>query len=322
MSDFNGNIAVIDVGSNSVKMRIGRLGSEGKLLIVRDETEVTKLGRFVLSDIQGKNFKRENFVKTIDAIKKMLSQARHASEIILVGTMALRAADNSEEFLNAVRDETGYNIRILSGQEEAEYSWLGAIHDISKSEDDNIVMFDSGGGSTEFVFGRGSKIEKVTSVSIGAVNITEKFFSKHHEIIKRRNIDQALEYIAEKLHEYGIQNLCENRETVKIIGVGGGVVAMAGVKSANEIFMPSNLHGMRITQRDVRRQIELYSSLTLRERQNIIGLPPNRADVILGSACIVHEILKNFALSRHECFCTVSINGLRNGILIERFLQR
>ncbi len=321
MSEFSGNIAVIDVGSNSVKMRIGRLSGEGKLLIIRDETEVTKLGRFVLSDIQGKNFKRENFVKTIDAIKKMVSQARHASEIILVGTMALRAADNSEEFLNAVREETGYNIRILSGQEEAEYSWLGAIHDISKSEDDNIVMFDSGGGSTEFVFGRGSKIEKVTSVSIGAVNITEKFFA-NQEIIKRRNITQALEYIAEKLHEYGIQNLCESPEPVKIIGVGGGVVAMAGVKSANEIFMPSNLHGMRITQRDVRRQIELYSSLTLRERQNIIGLPANRADVILGSACIVHEILKNFARSRHECFCTVSINGLRNGILIERFLQR
>ena len=102
-----------------------------------------------------------------------------------------------------------------------------------------------------------------------------------------------------------------------VVGLGGGVVAMVSVKNGTEPFIPVNLHGMTLTQKDIIRQMRLYASLTLEERQNVIGLPPSRADVILGSACIVLCTLR--ALNVPSCI--VSINGLRHGILMEMFTE-
>ena len=103
----------------------------------------------------------------------------------------------------------------------------------------------------------------------------------------------------------------------KIIGVGGGICAIANVKIANDIFVPSKLHGLEVTLSDLRKQIELYASLTLKERSEIIGLPSNRADIILSSACIIREILELFMeVSGKKSYIKVSINGLRNGILL------
>ena len=87
---------------------------------------------------------------------------------------------------------------------------------------------------------------------------------------------------------------------------------MASVKFACENFMPSKLHGSILTVRDIVRQIKMYASLTLSERQNVIGLPASRADVILGSACIIFTALQ--MLNANSCF--VSINGLRHGLLL------
>ena len=87
---------------------------------------------------------------------------------------------------------------------------------------------------------------------------------------------------------------------------------MTGVKFACENFMPSKLHGSMLTQRDIVQQIRMYSSLTLSERENVIGLPKSRADVILGSACIVLEALRMLDAPA----CVVSINGLRHGLLL------
>lgn len=302
-------ISVIDIGSNSVKMRIGLFYNK-KLFIIHDETEVTKLARSINNSL----IPQENMFATLDAIKKMIANSKqyNVNELILVGTMALRIAKNSDDFIKLVNDITGYKIQILSGEQEAKYSWLGAIHGFCTHE--NILMFDTGGGSTEFVLGHNKKIMNSISVPIGAVNISEKFFYEK-SIVKRKTLDEALNFINQKFIEYGIKNLMN--KNCFIIGVGGGVVAMAGVKSGNENFFPPKLHGMILTQRDVINQINLYSSLTLAERQNIIGLPVNRADIILGSACIVHEILKLF--SDNKCSFTVSINGLRNGILINKF---
>ena len=113
------------------------------------------------------------------------------------------------------------------------------------------------------------------------------------------------------MNEHEISSFKKNSDT-KIIGVGGGVSVMASVKSANETFLPLKLHGMSLTQKDIIRQAKLYASLNLSERQKIVGLPAPRADVILGSACIVLcalRILKSENL-------IVSINGLRHGLLI------
>lgn len=293
--------AVIDIGSNSIKMRVADV-SVGKMRVFFDETEFVRLSRGMSST---GILSLESMRKSCEATLKMSKKAeRLGAKVLIVGTMALRTAKNANEFIEMVRVETGHEVRVLTGEEEAKFSWLGASDGFEF--DGDAVMFDTGGGSTEFVSASAKNIKKIVSVPVGAVNLSEKFFP--YSNIKQTMIDSAMNYI-DKLF---IENDVGSFSGVKVIGVGGGVTAMSGVKNACENFVPSKLHGTILTQSDIIRQIKLYSSLTLSERENIIGMPKSRADIILGSACVVYCALK--ALRAKSCI--VSINGLRHGLLL------
>ena len=298
--------AVIDVGSNSIKMRVAEV-SGTRVRVIRDETEVVKLGRGMSSTGL---LSEESMKLSCLTVSRMVSKARHVgAEIFIAGTMALRTARNASEFLGMVKAETGLDVHVLTGEEEAKYSWLGASEGFSITGD--AVMFDTGGGSTEFVAGSGREIKRVVSVPIGAVNLSERFFSDSNNTVKMSACDEAVKYVSGLFSENNIESFRPGKSGV-VIAVGGGVAAMSCVKCASEEFIPSRLHGSILTLKDVTRQIRLYSSLTLSERENIIGLPKSRADVILGSACIVFSALK--ILDARSC--VVSINGLRHGLLV------
>lgn len=298
--------AVIDIGSNSIKMRIA-LTASGKIRVIRDETEVTKLARGMSTTglLDGANMERS--CRTVCRMVK--TAQRLGAEIFIAGTMALRYAGNSAEFVKMVRSSCGHDVHILTGGEEAKYSWLGAVDGLNVTGE--AVMFDTGGGSTEFVSGNEAGIMRSVSVPVGAVNLTEKFFADGSGTVRNSVCKEAVKYVEALFTDSGITSFTSGK--CRVIAVGGGVVAMSGVKNACENFVPSRLHATVLTRRDIVRQINLYSSLTLKERGNIIGLPPSRAEVILASACIVLgavEILGAESL-------TVSINGLRQGLLIE-----
>ena len=301
--------AAVDIGSNSIKMRAGRINNNKKIEVLRDMTEVVRLGRcFVNNNL----IPEEIMNNAVRVICDMTSQARDLGadnqDIKIVGTMALRTAKNSDEFINRVKAKTGLDINIISGEEEARLSWLGSAADFEFDNKD-LVMFDTGGGSTEFVLGDLNNVRHIQSVPVGAVSLSEKFFKA--EIIDKKTFREAESYVEDLLNN-NLENF-KNLNSPYVIGLGGGVVAMASVKNACETFIPTVLHGAVLSQKDLARQIKLYSSLTLSERQNIVGLPPSRADVILGSACIVLCALKFLGAD----FCKVSINGLRHGVLTE-----
>ena len=299
--------AVIDIGSNSIKMRVARVVA-GKIHVIRDETEVVRLGR----GMSATGFLSEASMKiSCETVTKMAKRAaKSGAEIFIVGTMALRTAKNADEFIKMIKSSTGLDVHVFSGEDEAKYSWLGAVDGFDL--EGNIIMFDSGGGSTEFVAGSAGNVSKIISVPIGAVNLSEKFFNIHDKPIKKIFCDEAVEHVKNLFIENQVYKLISETAPAKIIGVGGGIVTMAGVKFACENFVPSKLHGCTLTMSDIRRQIKMYAALTLSERQNVIGLPASRADVILGSACIIFTVLKMLN-ARH---CIVSINGLRHGLLL------
>ena len=296
---------VIDIGSNSIKMRIARV-EHGRVSVIRDETEVVRLGRGMSSSGR---LAEESMKLSCESIARMSGRAkRFGSDIFLVGTMALRTAMNSDVFIRMVKDKCGLDVHVFSGDDEARYSWIGAVDGFNL--DGEAVMFDSGGGSTEFVSGFNGEMKESVSVPIGAVNLSERFFSAHDRPVKGSTYNSAIEYVMKLFTEYNIMRFKFN--PCEFIGVGGGVVTMSSVKYACVNFMPSKLHGSILTQRDIVRQIQMYSLLTLKERQNIIGLPASRADVILGSACIILSAMR--MLNAHSL--KVSINGLRHGLLL------
>ena len=297
--------AVIDIGSNSIKMRIASITGR-KIRVIRDETEVVRLSRGMSSTGR---LSDESMRRSCDSVVRMIHKARHlGAEIFIAGTMALRTAENAGDFVRMVREASGCEVHVFSGEEEAKYSWLGAVDGLRL--EGNTVMFDSGGGSTEFVSGSGNEVKRLVSIPVGAVNLSEKFFSDYEHPIKKSVCDSAVGYVRDLFTR---NNIADFREDLRnVIGVGGGVSAMAAVKTACELFMPSKIHGLTLTRRDIITQIRIYASLTLKEREQIIGLPASRADVILGSACIIFTALELLRVSS----CTVSINGLRHGLLI------
>ena len=303
--------AAIDIGSNSIKLRVGRW-ENGQASVLLDTTEVVKLSR----GFRGETAPRildETMENAVRVVTEMVSRAREmGADVRLVGTMALRQAVNAGEFLSRIRGTTGLEIQILSGEEEALYSWEGALSSLQREPSGDLVMFDTGGGSTEFVFGQKNRISKIQSVPTGAVSLTERFLGRWP--VRQADLDAAMEHVSYLLKENGIERH-HPTDPPFVVGLGGGVIAMVSVKSGTEPFIPVDLHGKSLTQKDIIRQMRLYASLTLEERQNVIGLPPSRADVILGSACIVLCILK--ALNVPSCLA--SINGLRHGVLMEMF---
>ncbi|MCR4818919.1 MAG: Ppx/GppA family phosphatase [Fretibacterium sp.] len=303
--------AAIDIGSNSIKLRVG-LWENGQAFVLLDTTEVVRLGRGFKGE-NGSRIPGETMENAVRVVTEMTARALEmGAEVRLVGTMALRQAGNAGEFLARIREATGLDIRILSGEEEAFYSWQGAISGLDEELSGDLVMFDTGGGSTEFVFGRKDRIDKIQSVPIGAVSLTERFLGDGP--VRQAALDAAMEHVSCLLQKNGIERQ-QPADSPSVVGLGGGVIAMVSVKGGKEPFIPVNLHGVALTQKDIVRQMRLYASLTLEERQNVIGLPPSRADVILGSACIVLCILRALDVPS----CTASINGLRHGVLMEMF---
>ena len=298
--------SVIDIGSNSIKLRIARCLA-GRIEVLLDTTEVVRLGRRTADG----RLRREAIRNGARVVEEMVRRSREmGAEPCLVGTMALRVAENAQDFLREILGRTGLEVRILSGEEEARLAWRGAL---DGSDGGSFAVFDTGGGSTEFVFGASpGGATRSESVAVGAVSLTERFFAADPPAPE--SLDLALRYVRDLLLCSKIEWADPSRPP-SVIGLGGGVVAMASVKLGLPGFAPLRLNGMELTRGDVEGQMRRYAAATLEERRRIRGLPASRADLVLASSCIVLCALEALGAGSF----TVSINGLRHGLLVQMF---
>jgi exopolyphosphatase/guanosine-5'-triphosphate,3'-diphosphate pyrophosphatase len=239
----------------------------------------------------------------------MVEEARQASvaEIAAVGTAGLRIASNSATFLDAVRERAGVEVEVISGEEESRLAYL-AVTSALDLGDSSLVVFDTGGGSSQFTFGRADRVDERFSVNVGAVGFTERFGLDG--VVDEQTLGAARDAIAADL-----DRLDGRPEPDIVVGMGGAVTNLAAVKHELATYDPSVIQGATLEAGEVDRQIELYRTRTADERRDIVGLQPKRAEVILAGALIVHTVLAELGRDR----LTVSDRGLRHGVLAERF---
>ena len=173
VSDEPPRYAVIDVGTNSVKFHVGELADDGTWQRVVDRADTTRLG----DGLAGSGVISAAAVeRTTAAIASMVEEAwqHHAQAIVAVGTAGLRAAGNRDEVVAAIEAATGVTVATISGEEESRLAYL-AVRAHFPSADGALVVFDTGGGSSQFTFGRGTEVEDRFSVDVGAVRYTERF---------------------------------------------------------------------------------------------------------------------------------------------------
>ena len=298
--------AVIDAGTNSIKFHIAERGADGHWRSVVDRAEMTRLGEGLVP--QGAIVDAA-LQRTVAAIADMADEARRhgVRAIAAVGTAGLRMASNGPEVVAAIRSRTGISIEVISGEEEGRLAFVAAKSGLGLTVG-RLVVFDTGGGSSQFTFGHDAIVDERFSVDVGAVRYTERF--RLDQVVSPQVLRDALAAIAADLSRVEGRPIPD-----ALVGMGGAVTNLTAVMLRLDPYDPEKVQGSVIERAEIDHQIELYRSCDADARRAIVGLQPDRAEVILAGACIVRTIMDK--LGQHRF--TVSDRGLRHGVLAERF---
>lgn len=301
--------AFIDIGTNNILCLIAELRDTGRFRILADLAEITRLGQGVdasgrISD-EGEQRSRETLQRYLEHCRDLAVEEIHA-----VGTSALRDAANGTEILAQWRHALDLDVRILSGEEEAAYSFLAVQRGLSLVGQELLVL-DIGGGSTEFIRGNYAGMTRAVSLDIGSVRLTERLI--HNDPVDEQDcarLDEAIQAAIATLPRSGI----EPSPATTLVGIAGTFTTLAAVEKQLIRYVHSEVHGTRLTLTEVRRQVALYRSKSIAERKQIPGLEAKRADVIFAGTLLIDRVMTWFGAQA----VIVSDQGVRYGLLHER----
>ena len=279
-------VAVIGIGSNSVRMLTAEVWQGGFLRLSRDR-EGTRL--FAGLDEAGR-LSEESMRHTAGAVARMARSAREAGakRLHIFATSASRDAANGADFLDLLRQETGTEPEIISGEEEANLSFLGASSVLTDPEDCGVI--DIGGGSTELVVGNGRAISCAFSCQMGAVRLFSQFplaCQADMEIVIR----EAARLLEEQLDAHPGFFVPE-----VWVGTGGTFTTLAAMAKRIPWTERTRMHGTYLSVRKIAVIGEELADLPLEERKKLPGLQPGRADIVVHGICILLAVMRRLGL--------------------------
>ncbi len=298
--------ASIDIGSNTVLLLVGEV--RGKQLVALNEQQAApRLGRGVDA---GNSLDPEAVDRVIEAMLRFKAylgrEYPNIEDVKVVATSAVRDAENREDFVERVQQETGYTVWILSGNEEAQMMYRGAKSVLAKQTKSSTVI-DIGGGSTEIAAGTDDRFEDFVSLNMGSVRFTERYFSKNPP---------------------ATDEICDCRETVKqmlgklsgrfkrknsLIGIAGTVTSLAMIDAGIQAYQTEKLNGYKLTLPDISQYISDFSKQSKKE---LLGRYPNilkgRAEVILAGLIILETFMEVYDFQT----LITSTGGIRHGALL------
>ena len=298
--------AFLDIGTNTILCLIAELGGAGKFAVLDDLADIARLGEGV--DRTGR-IGAEGERRSLEVLRNDLERCTElgVGEIIAVGTSALRDAKNSAEVRERFKKELGLDVRVISGDEEAACSFLAVQKGLTLSGKELLVI-DTGGGSTEFIRGNESGISQALSIDVGSVRLTERFL--HSDPVRADQCFAMVAAIDEQLTALPKQGLDPSSD-LTLVGIAGTFTTLAAVEKRLARYSHGQVHGATLTLSEVRRQVRLFQERSIAERKTIPGLEPKRADVILAGAILIESIMTFFRAER----VVVSDQGVRYGLL-------
>lgn len=309
------NLAAIDIGTNSFHLIIVELKSNGFFDIIDRDKEVIRLGEGNPGDI--KIIQSESIERAVETLKRFkgIADSRNA-EIHAVATSAVREARNSDEFTSRIINETGIEIEVISGIEEARLIHLG----ISNAVDifnNKTLSIDIGGGSTEFILSEKGRVIYANSLKLGAVRFTNKFFP--NGIVKSSSIFECNKWIEGVI--FPVVREITQIGFDKVVGSSGTITSaasmIAGLDNSSEI--PVSFNNACFSEANLKLILEkVLKAKSVNERKKIAGLDAKRADIIPAGLLILSKIFEKFEI--HEM--TVSGYALREGIIYNLIQQR
>jgi exopolyphosphatase/guanosine-5'-triphosphate,3'-diphosphate pyrophosphatase len=303
-----GVVGAIDIGSNTTNLLIA--DAEGRTL-ERVET-TTRLGR-ALS--RTGRLSEESVARTVATLRdyRSLLDRHGARRVRVVATAASRQATNHREFFAAARDAVGVEPELLAGTEEGRLAYLGALTGLSDRDVPGPhLVLDIGGASTEVMVGDRNALHHVSSIDLGAVLVTES--ELHHDPPRPEELTNAIGAMHDELEEVSREHpeIGEAAATTgTMIGIAGTINTVAAVELGR--WDPEAIHGMQLGRDAVEEVFRTLALESLDVRRHNPGLPPERADIIVGGCCILVAVMRRWQIRQ----LVVSTHGIREGVVAE-----
>lgn len=299
--------AAIDIGTNSVLLLVAEL-EENRILPLAEKQSIPRLGKGVDRD---KNLNPASQQRVTDVLKEyrnylMKNYPECGSSTTVTATSAVRDASNRKDFLKKVFMETGWKVRILSGEEEAQITFNGALAVLKEKPEINNIILDIGGGSTEIAYGEDELLKFHTSIDMGSVRFSERFLTSNPPSVKQiRECENEIDRLLK-------------RETIpdddfRIVGVAGTVTSVAAIDAGFTSYKPEKINGYRLSKYRIEEFIKEFSEISSEKIEiNYPHFLKGRGDVILAGLLI----LQRFLAWRGKEYIVVSTGGIRHGLLL------
>lgn len=297
-------IAALDLGSNTFLCLIAEVGPNKIKKVIHDQVEIVRLGqglsnskRFHPDALKRADLALEKFSKVIAEYKP--------EKILAMATSAARDAENKEELFE-LGQKHGIPIEIIPGEKEAEITYCGSISGL-EVKDQELMVLDIGGGSTEFIFGRGSELLAGKSLDIGCVRLTEKYiFSQPTPENQIQDVINVVDASLMQIKEI----IPKNFKIKQIVAVAGTPTTLAAAEIGE--FLPEKIDGFVFTEKNLSVWLKKLAQSSVEDKIKL-GIPAGRADVILIGVIILLKTLQALGLSQ----LTVSTRGVRYGVALE-----
>jgi exopolyphosphatase/guanosine-5'-triphosphate,3'-diphosphate pyrophosphatase len=295
--------ASIDLGTNTCLLLLAEVGSGQVTKVLGDFVRIIRLGEGV--DLN-KCLQPEAMKRTISCLSEykdiICNVGLSPEEAVCVATSQARDAKNGKEFLARIETMIGFRFLILSGKEEAYYTFHGSL--LPGMDASCYTVVDLGGGSTEFVAERSGH-----SVDLGSVRFTERYL-KSDPVTEdefrccQEKIDSELEGLKKWRDSFP--------DDLRMLTVAGTATTLASWRLKQNVFNANEIEKVQLTRKDLHWMVEELKCQTVAERREQVGIEPERADVLLAGAMILWRIMEKLNFSN----CRVSSRGLRYGILL------
>jgi exopolyphosphatase/guanosine-5'-triphosphate,3'-diphosphate pyrophosphatase len=304
--------AVIDVGTNSVKLLVGDIAG-GTVIPVSEASQQTRLGAGLYSS---RRLQRPAIVLTAGAVAEYYKTASElgAARTRVIATSAARDATNVEELAEAIHRACGLNMEVISGDKEADWVFRGVTTN-PKLARSPVLILDVGGGSTEIIVGDNAVPQFRSSYSLGTVRLLEQL--RPGDPPGLRALIQCRVWLRDFLKAEVaplLKPALNAQRPTRLVGTGGTATILARIQVKMADFDRDKIEAGSLTLEGIRRELEAQWQMTQAQRQKIVGLPPNRSDVILTGAAIYESIMEQFGFDH----LTVSTRGLRYWALLQR----
>jgi exopolyphosphatase/guanosine-5'-triphosphate,3'-diphosphate pyrophosphatase len=288
------NIAVVDIGSNSTRLLIARREGDQITELVR-RSRVTRLG----AGVDGAGRLADASMDRVYAVLEDDAQeiaAHDCSAAVAVLTSAVRDSVNGAQFADTIRQRFAIEPHVLSGDQEAQLTYLGATSERDPADTTATLVLDIGGGSTELVVGRGHDVSFHVSTQAGVVRQTERHL---HDDPPTAAQMQALRDDVGVILDAAIPAHLRG-EVAHAIAVAGTATSLAAIAQRLDPYDPARVHGYRLSAADGDRILAELSAMTLAQRREVPGLHPDRAPTIIAGVLIFGEVVGRFGLSEIE----------------------